>query len=634
MNNYMQRLGFTAWRKKTTILVASGLITLIIFGLHFSKLEETKDNSQLEEEQNAEGVAAALMQSIKNVRFIENFNKMKMKKTDSNILGTEIDDMEQNGKVNQEAGKRLAHLSMKQFENLEIEQQLGIPYVNLDSRNPYIPKQRIVHLDLKGAPPSLAYLSKFFPLVKNMGATGILLEYEDMFPFSGLLKNISAKNCFTENRIKEILSLAESSGLEVIPLIQTFGHLEFALKHLDFVHLREVQGSPQALCPSRKSSLDFLSELIDQVMALHSSTRYLHIGCDEVFQMGECDICRLEIHENLFLKHVKNVADMVRSKYPSVKVLVWDDMLRHISLQSMQEINLGDSVDPMVWVYAEDIYRFVQPAVWEKYAAVFQTAWTASAFKGAFGETLYIPNARRHLENNLRWLDVMATQTTAFTQGLSGIVVTGWQRYDHFAVLCELLPASIPSLALSLTALSHGYFNSSLKEKFLLSLTCPEPSLDRSPFIMLDSDPFLWEKLNRCIFPGNAVFKLMSRFNSLEIEAKEYLDVTKRQKGWMTSYNVRHNYSLPLRVEELTIELPRMYHGMISLARSGVESMTDIFDNYTISEWIEQKIYPYVLEFEKIQNASVVLKSVNHWPSRPLDPMKDMQRLGIGIDVH
>jgi len=31
--------------------------------------------------------------------------------------------------------------------------QMGIPYVNLDPRRPYVPEQRLVHLDLKGAPP-------------------------------------------------------------------------------------------------------------------------------------------------------------------------------------------------------------------------------------------------------------------------------------------------------------------------------------------------------------------------------------------------------------------------------------------------------------------------------------------------
>ncbi|XP_057668899.1 hexosaminidase D-like [Diorhabda carinulata] len=623
MNNYLQRLGLTAWRKKTTILVASGFLSLIIFGLQFSHLDNnsTNLNNLLQDEKDAEVVAEALVKSIKNVKFIEANKK---------LVATEIDPESRQNDINIKREIK----QDKPFENIHLEQQLGIPFVNIDPKNPYIPKKRIVHLDLKGAPPLISYFRRFFPLIQSMGATGILLEYEDMFPFSGHLKNISAKNAYSVENIKEILNLAENSQLEVIPLVQTFGHLEFALKHAEFAYLREVGGSPQALCPSRKSSLDFITELINQVMSLHPSVKYLHIGCDEVFQMGECDLCRLEIHENLFLKHIKNVVDIVRLKYPTLKIIVWDDMLRHISQQSMLDAKLGELVEPMVWVYAEDIYRFVQPTIWEKYSSVFATAWSASAFKGAFGETMYVPNARRHLENTLRWLDTMAAQSTAFKNGISGIAITGWQRYDHFAVLCELLPASIPSLALSLLAATTGYFNSSLKDKFLKVLSCPESAIDSTPFITLESDPFLWEKVSRCTFPGSPVFRLTNRFHNLELEANEFLDVTLKQKGWMTLYNVQHNYSLALRVEELTLDLPRLYHGMISLARTAVDAMNGIFDNYTKSEWIEQKIFPYILQFEQIQNDSYVLKSVNHWPARPLPISKEMQKLAFNIGLH
>lgn len=368
-------------------------------------------------------------------------------------------------------------------------------------------------------------------------------------------------------------------------------------------------------------------------MALHPHISYLHIGCDEVFQMGECEVCRQELHENLFLRHVRNVANMIHERWPRLRLIIWDDMLRHLSQQSMQDIGLGSLVEPMVWVYAEDIYRFVQSPVWDKYAAVFKTAWTASAFKGAFGETLYVPDARRHLENNLRWIDIMSQQAQFFRHGLSGIVLTGWQRYDHFAVLCELFAASIPSLALSLLAVSRGYFNLSLKAPLISALSCPEhgTSSRPSPFITLESDVHLWDKLGRCMFPGSPVFRLTYRLHNTESELLDYLKMTVHHKGWMTAYNVRHNYSLPLRVDELTSDLPRIYHSLLALTRAAYDTMNEIYDYYTIAEWIEQRIYPYIIELEKIQNQSTVLKNVNNWPSRPLPPLKDLQRLGVPL---
>ena len=165
-----------------------------------------------------------------------------------------------------------------------------IPVISPDGQR-YIPRQRVVHLDLKGAPPLMSYLKSILPLLKEAGATALLVEYEDMFPYWGRLKNIAAKNAYSVEEIKKLQHWATKYGLMIIPLVQTFGHLEHALKLADFYDLREVSAYPQSLCPSRNGSWYLVKEMIDQMTELHPEARWLHIGCDEVFQLGMCSIC-------------------------------------------------------------------------------------------------------------------------------------------------------------------------------------------------------------------------------------------------------------------------------------------------------------------------------------------------------
>jgi hexosaminidase len=96
-----------------------------------------------------------------------------------------------------------------------------------------------VHLDLKGAPPRLPWLLELLPRLRAWGCAGLLIEWEDSFPFSGVLSLLRAPTAYTHAQVRRLLARAAECELEVIPLVQTFGHMEFVLKHERFAHLRE-----------------------------------------------------------------------------------------------------------------------------------------------------------------------------------------------------------------------------------------------------------------------------------------------------------------------------------------------------------------------------------------------------------
>ena len=96
--------------------------------------------------------------------------------------------------INNDGIKNL-HSNVKKLQNK--------PFVHHESAIAI--QERIVHLDLKGAPPRASYFVKIFPLLSELGATGILIEYEDMFPYNGLiLYNISSLNVYCLDDFKNI----------------------------------------------------------------------------------------------------------------------------------------------------------------------------------------------------------------------------------------------------------------------------------------------------------------------------------------------------------------------------------------------------------------------------------------------
>lgn len=142
MNNYMHRLLLTLWRKKSSVLAASLLVITLLLGLQYSYRVQRQTRDALEATKSS-----------------GSSGEVKREALDGSNLRVK------DGKFKDHDADR----------DRESERQLGVPYVNLDPHNPYIPKSRLVHFDLKGAPPRIGYLKKVLSLVKNLGATGILL---------------------------------------------------------------------------------------------------------------------------------------------------------------------------------------------------------------------------------------------------------------------------------------------------------------------------------------------------------------------------------------------------------------------------------------------------------------------------
>lgn len=482
--------------------------------------------------------------------------------------------------------------------------------------NPLFKGHKIVHLDLKGAPPKIGYYKYLLPLIKSLGATGILIEYEDMFPFEGKIKDISAGNAYTKDDINIIQSLAEKSNLIVIPLIQTFGHLEFILKLDKYKDYREVPRYPQVVCPTYNNTISLIYEIIDQVVAAHPTSKYLHIGADEVYQIGDCSRCinaMVKKHwtkKQLFLDHVSKVANYIKENYPYLSVLMWDDEFREISPQEIIDKELHVMVEPVIWKYTTDPGSTLTDQLWESYSAIWKNVWVATAFKGATAPDRIVTDISYHLENHQRWLEIIMKYSNQIT--FKGVILTGWQRYDHFSVLCELLSTALPSLAVNLAALQVSNLNGFpveipnqiaevLQCENIISLSIPEPQYE-------------WSK---CGFHGAAVYTVILRLHSLmqEINKMEQDNIF---KGWLKPYNLKYSFSSPSHIERIIEELNRHKSEIMYIEKEMYFAMEDIYDNYTVQEWLETYVTPLREKIMQLYEAEEKILEKNTWPKRPL----------------
>ncbi|UJR38389.1 hypothetical protein I4U23_031058 [Adineta vaga] len=484
----------------------------------------------------------------------------------------------------------------------------------------------LVHFDLKGAAPKISYFEQLFPLIRKWGATGICMEYEDTFPFEGIVSSIKHKQAYTKDDIEKINRLAKENHLEVMPLLQTYGHLEFLLKLKEFSDLREISKYPQVITPCTNKTYPVLFAMIDQYLALHPDMRLFHIGHDEVYYFlshPECTefrrITGIQTQYELFAYHLSIIVNYIREKNPNLLLFVWHDVLQNLNTETLQKYKLINTVNPVLWSYREDmsVEGFVNGPQAHLFGQ-FQSLWGASAFKGSTNEIATVSDVRHHYENQVSWIKQLKSYIPTKWRNFDGIMITGWSRYDHFLSLCELLPYSIPSLAYSLAAWKEPfkslpskdiYANKELQNYVQKELQC-------SSAIHLTSHEHALKPAPKCKFPGYDVYEAMLSLPTLWSEVKQAESFVDK---YVTDLHVKYEYIHLKRGEECLEQLRPAVLRLKNFIKSFQKSMDEIFPPQVAIEWLEtyfMKRYRTVIKrYEFIHRAIQEQKS---WLPRPI----------------
>ena len=163
------------------------------------------------------------------------------------------------------------------------------------------------------------------------------------FPHGGV-----AGGCPVEKeQVRDFVVYIRRFGIEVIPEIQSLSHVQFmTAAHPEIAErpedapvysetdarLADVPPSdfyPHSFCPSNPKSYEILFDLADEIIDVVQPTEYVHMGHDEVYQIGICPRCKKRDPAELYAEDVNKIHDYLAKR--GLKMMIWSDMLQPCS---------------------------------------------------------------------------------------------------------------------------------------------------------------------------------------------------------------------------------------------------------------------------------------------------------------
>lgn len=147
--------------------------------------------------------------------------------------------------------------------------------------------------------------------------------------------------------MRDFVEYSRTFGVDVIPEIQSLGHVQFmTVAHPDITERAEVEEEKEEIdgkdadippnefyghsyCPSNPKSYEILFDLIDEIVDVFSPKEYVHMGHDEVYQIGVCPRCKDKSPADLLAEDVNKIHGYLAKK--GLKMMLWADMFQKVT---------------------------------------------------------------------------------------------------------------------------------------------------------------------------------------------------------------------------------------------------------------------------------------------------------------
>ena len=156
-----------------------------------------------------------------------------------------------------------------------------------------------------------------------LGLNLMMLYTEDTYPVAGYPYLGYLRGRYTEAELRELDDYAASSGVELVPCIQTLAHLEQFLQWSESTPLKD---NDTCLLADEPKVYDFIRAELESVSRIFRSRR-IHIGIDEAHGIGLGKYYALHGPTDRFAlltRHLNRVVDMCQSL--GLNPIMWSDM--------------------------------------------------------------------------------------------------------------------------------------------------------------------------------------------------------------------------------------------------------------------------------------------------------------------